>query len=111
MFGFKIITKTEQLIWQRQINDLREEIAELKKQAAYERHRADKAVNLVLARKTGMAIDLTGPDAEEEAEKMQNFLEDSMNLFEPDETTNAAETAEERREREQIAEIQGVPAE
>lgn len=108
MLGFKIITETEQRIWQRTINDLHEQIAVLRKDVDYHRDRAEKAMNLVLAKQVGMTMDLSGPDRMKDQDRVERLLEDHMNIF-GEVGDDEPETAAERKERETIAKLQGSP--
>jgi hypothetical protein len=81
VFGLSLITKTEKIQWKAIIQDLREEVARLRKERDEEKARANAAVNLALALKTGAVLT---PEAESERE-MQQTLAKSLDLFESDE--------------------------
>jgi hypothetical protein len=84
MFGLRLISKTEKLLWISTIEDLKEERLRLVAEAKHERERAEAILNILLAKTTGMAV--AKADAEDTANRQQ---QDILDLFGSDEVNEA----------------------
>ena len=86
MFGLRITTRREILLWTSTIEDLQKERARLVAEAKHERDRAEAILNILLAKTTGMVVEK--PGAEEMANRQQEAM---LDLFGGDETSTPDE--------------------
>lgn len=95
MFGFKIVTKNEMLLWQHQVETLQDEVKRLHEEVSRERLRAEAAINALLAKAAKIALDPVPTPAERDKElgDFERYLDDTFNLFAEDPTREEQEKA------------------
>lgn len=76
MFGLKLVTQREILLWQATTLDYKAECERLRLEIDRERRRADGAINALLTRRAGVALvpQNTKPEDPEEIERRMNDL-------------------------------------
>lgn len=88
MFGLKIVTKNELLLWQHQVETLQDEVKRLHLEVERERKRAEAAINALLVKSAKVALtpEPTGQDRDKELGDWERYLDETFNIFAEDPT-------------------------
>lgn len=93
MFGLKVVTKNELLLWQHQVETLQDEVKRLHQEVERERKRAEAAINALLVRsaKVALAPEPTPAERDRELGDWERNLDSMFNIFAEDPTKEEME--------------------